>query len=64
MIKLYWLYKKAEIERIQSLDKRTPIPYYVIGFLGELIGEKNTENIQKKLNYIFSDSKIFAEAWQ
>lgn len=64
MIKLYCLYKKAENERIQSLDKRTPIPYYIIGFLGELIGEKNNENIQEKLNYIFGDSRIFAEAYK
>ena len=32
MIKLYCLYKKAEFERGQSPDKRTPIPYYIIGF--------------------------------
>lgn len=37
-------------KRGQSPDKRTPIPYYIIGFLGELIGDKNTENIQEKLN--------------
>lgn len=64
MIKLYCLYKKAESERVQSRDKRTPIPYYIIGFLGELIGEKDTENIQEKLNYIFGDSHIFAETYK
>ncbi|MCI8858501.1 MAG: hypothetical protein HFI71_03090 [Lachnospiraceae bacterium] len=64
MVKLYCLYKKAESERIQSTDKRTPIPYYIIGFLGELIGEKNTENIQEKLNYIFGDSNVFAETYK
>lgn len=64
MVKLYCLYKKAESERVQSTDKRTPIPYYIIGFLGELIGEKNTENIQEKLNYIFGDSNVFAETYK
>lgn len=64
MIKLYYLYKKAENERMQSMDKRTPIPYYIIGFLGELIGEKDTDNIQGKLNYIFGDAHIFAEAYK
>lgn len=64
MIKLYYMYKKAEQERMQSLDKRTPIPYYIIGFLGELIGNKNSENIQEKLNYIFGDNRIFAEAYK
>lgn len=64
MIKLYYLYKKAESERVQSLDKRTPIPYYIVGFLGELIGEKSTDNIQEKLNYIFSDARIFLETYK
>lgn len=64
MIRLYCLYKKAENERIQSLDKRTPIPYYIVGFLGELIGEKSIENIQDKLNYIFSDARIFTETYR
>lgn len=64
MIKLYYMYKKAEQERIESFDKRTPIPYYIIGFLGELIGEKNADNIQEKLNYIFSDTHIFTETYK
>ena len=64
MIKLFYLYKKAESERVQSNDKRTPIPYYIIGFLGELIGEKSNENIQEKLNYIFGDTNIFAETYK
>lgn len=64
MIRLYFLYKKAEQERLLSSDKRTPIPYYVIGFLGELIGEKSSENIREKLNYIFGDTHIFSEAYK
>lgn len=38
MIRLYYMYKKAEQERVQSLDKRTPIPYYIIGVLTYSIG--------------------------
>ena len=64
MIKLYCLYKKAENERVKTVDKRTPIPYYVIGFLGELIGEKSTDNIQEKLNYIFGDARVFVETYK
>ena len=64
MIKLYCFYKKAEQERVQSLDRRTPIPYYIIGFLGELIGEKSADNIQEKLNYIFSDAHVCAETYK
>lgn len=64
MIRLYFLYKKAEQERLLSSDKRTPIPYYVIGFLGGLIGETKSDNIRKKLNYIFDDTHIFLEAYK
>lgn len=64
IVKNYSLYKKAENERVQSNDKRTPIPYYIIVFLGELIGEKNTENIQEKLNYIFGDTRVFSETYK
>lgn len=64
MIKLYCLYKKAENERMQTDDKRTPIPYYIIGFLGELIGEKSTENIKEKLDYIFGNALVFSETYK
>lgn len=64
MIRLYFLYKKAEQERLSSPDKRTPIPYYIVGFLGELIGEKSPVNIRKKLNCIFDDSRTFLEAYK
>jgi len=64
MIKLYCFYKKAEAEQKDSNDKRTPIPYYVIGFLGSLIGELSEKNIQKSLNIIFKDVKISTEAYK
>lgn len=54
MIKLYYLYKKSEIERSQSIDKRTPIPYYAIGFLGYHVKEKNAENIKNILDVTFN----------
>lgn len=64
MIKLYCLYKRAESERSSSSDKRTPIPYYVIGFLGTLIGQMTSNNIQNSLNYIFSDKKNLDEVYK
>lgn len=64
MIKLYCIYKKAEAERKQSTDKRAPIPYYVVGFLGSLICDMTGENIQNSLNFIFSDKKIFKETYK
>lgn len=41
MIKLYLLYKRAESDRAKSEDKRTPIPYYLIGFLSKFLQEQN-----------------------
>ena len=64
MINLYCLYKKAEAEQKESSDKRTPIPYYVIGFLGNLIGEITEPNIQQAFNIIFKDKIISKEAYR
>lgn len=65
MIQLYFLYKKSEQERLSpGSDKRSPISYYVIGFLGELIGEKSSTNIREKLDYIFGNPHIFSEAYK
>ena len=35
MIKLYLLFNKAEADKKISEDSRTPILYYVLGFLGK-----------------------------
>ena len=40
MVRLYLLYKKAEKDKKQSADKRTPIPYYILGFLSSHIADK------------------------
>ena len=64
MINLFCLYKKAELERKMSADKRTPIPYYVIGFLGGLIDKASPESIQRSLNRIFSDKETCSEAYR
>ena len=53
MIKLYLLYKRAEQERKLSDDKKTPIPYYLIGFIGYFIKNKTPDNLNKVLNYLF-----------
>lgn len=64
MVKLYYLYKKAEVEQKKSGDKRTPIPYYMIGFLGTLIGEKTGENLQSSLDAIFESKTTCTEAYR
>lgn len=56
LIRLFFLYQKAEKMRIKSADKRTPIPYYLIGFLGHFIQtEKNPASIETLLNKTFSE---------
>lgn len=65
MIKLYYLYKKAEYEQKKiSVDKRTPIPYYMIGFLGTLIGDKTSENLQSSLDALFKDKTTCLEGYK
>lgn len=65
MIKLYYLYKKAEYEQKKiSIDKRTPIPYYIIGFLGTLIGEKTSENLHSSLDALFKDKNTCLEGYK
>lgn len=55
LIRLYYLYLKAEKNRKSSETKRSPIPYYLIGFLGHFIQtEKTPQTIEKLLNKIFS----------
>ena len=55
MIKLYYLYKKAEKQQKSSEDKRTPIPYYVIGFISYHIkDEKTSYAMSQQLNKLFS----------
>lgn len=50
LIRLYLLYFKAESRRSNSVDKKTPIPYYLVGFLGKFIKDKTKSgNILKDL---------------
>lgn len=64
MIKIYMLYKKAEIEKRESQDKKTPIPYYIIDFIGEGINTQDYEMASKKLSIIFSDKENFNRIYE
>ena len=64
MILLYYLYKKAENEQKKSDDKRTPIPYYVIGFLGKLIDKQTITSIDNSLGIVFGDKDVCDEAYK
>lgn len=59
MIRLYLIYKKAELQRSESEDKRTPIPYYLIGFMGYFIKDKTKLN--KILLNLFNNKVLFDE---
>ena len=56
--RLYVLYKKAEYDRKKSEDQRTPIPYYVLGFLSFHISDR-TDSLcyNKLLDSVFSKKK-------
>jgi AIPR protein len=45
LIRLYLIYLKADFNRKESEDRKTPIPYYVIGFLGRFIKNKDKLNL-------------------
>ena len=55
MVRLYFLYKLSEQDRKKSDDQRTPIPYYVLGFLSYHIKDRNNVGCYNKLlDKIFS----------
>ena len=63
MIRLYFLYNKAETEKKASSEKRYPIPYYVLGFMGKIF--KNNDYLKKneKLQRLFSDKQLFMNVY-
>ena len=54
MLKIYLLYNKAEEDK-KSTDNRTPIPYYLIGFIGHAFKSKDFTEVNTKLEKLFSD---------
>lgn len=53
MIRLFLLFKRAELDRKNSEDNKTPIPYYLIGFIGYFIKDKNKKSINKSIDELF-----------
>lgn len=57
IVNLYLLYLKAEKDKKASEDQRTPIPYYLLGFLGkDLVGLDGNE-YRNNFRYIFSSKE-------
>ena len=52
-INLYLLFLKAEKEKKMSDDQRTPIPYYLLGFIGRDLKGLDSNQTRKCLRYIF-----------
>jgi hypothetical protein len=57
LLRLYVIFKKAEIDKSKSDDKKTPIPYYLIGFLGYFIDNKNYDSLNNFLKNLFAIKK-------
>ncbi len=54
LLRLYLIYKKAEVDRTSSVDKKTPIPYYLIGFLGMITQSRDSHStINQLFNKLF-----------
>lgn len=45
ILKLIFLYKKAEYDKKQSEDKKTPVPYYFLNFIGRHLENKSIEKL-------------------
>ena len=56
-INLYLLFLKAEKEKKSSDDKRTPIPYYLLSFLGRDLKGLDGEQTRKCFRYIFENKE-------
>ena len=57
MIKLYFLFNRADIDQKASSDKRTPIPYYVIGFLGKRFKNMDFNQRNDRLKRLFANKQ-------
>ncbi|MCU0438538.1 MAG: AIPR family protein [Raineya sp.] len=53
MVKLFLLYKRSESEKKLTGDTKASIPYYLIGFLGYFIKDKQSEKINNAIEYLF-----------
>lgn len=62
MVRLFFTYLKADEQR-KNNDKRHPIPYYLLSFMGYTFKGKTFKEINQKLDKLFSDKAIFNEVY-
>ncbi len=55
LLNIYLLYLKAEKDKKNSEDQRTPIPFYLIGFLGSKFQYKSSKRCIEVLRHIFNN---------
>lgn len=63
MVRLFFMYLKAENQKKKNDDKRHPIPYYVLSFIGIAFKNKTYDEINEKLDKLFSDKSTFLEVY-
>lgn len=54
LIKMYLLFIKINNDKKQSVDKRTPIPYYIFSLIGHLLNREK-EGFQDRVNNFFEE---------
>lgn len=59
LVSLYMLFLKAEKDKKNSEDLRTPIPYYVLGFIGNEFKNCDDDEFRRKYGYLFSNKRVF-----
>jgi len=62
MLNLYLLYNKAEFEK-KNGDKRFPIPYYMLGFIGRSFNNKDFKQFNDKLEDLFSAPEFLSAVY-
>lgn len=59
IVNLYLIYLKSEKEKKASEDQRTPIPYYLLGFIGRDLKGLEGNDYRKCFRYIFASNENF-----
>ena len=62
MLRLYFMYEKADAQK-KNNDKRHPIPYYLLSFLGDSFKNNSFDEINQKLDYLFTHAEVFQEVY-
>ena len=55
LVNLYLIFLKSEKDKKNSEDKRTPIPYYLLGFIGNDLKGLSSDEFRKYFRYIYQD---------